>query len=134
MGSESETRNISILRKPPQIFWFYNMLISFWLCLFIIKMYSHKDIFKLQDLALRASVLGLTFSMRLDVGRGIQSAKSAQSVLNAEFEVHVLPTLLGNNKAHKMNIYRHTHTRTHTHARARTHPHKHTHTHTLDVT
>ena len=31
---ESETWNISILRKPPYIFCFSNMLISFWLCLF----------------------------------------------------------------------------------------------------
>ena len=34
---ESETGNISILRKAPYIFWFSNMLISFWLCLFVIK-------------------------------------------------------------------------------------------------
>ena len=34
---ESETRNISVLRKPPQTFWFSNMLISFWLCLFFRK-------------------------------------------------------------------------------------------------
>ena len=97
------------------------MLISFWLCSFIIKIYSHKDIFKLWDLALRASVLGLTFSMRLDVGRGIQSVKSAQSVLNVEFEAHVVPPLLGNNKAHKMKIHKHTHAHTHTHTHIHTH-------------
>ena len=43
---ESDTRNISILRKPPYIFWFSNMLISLWLCLFVIKLYSRNDIFK----------------------------------------------------------------------------------------
>ena len=43
---ESETRNISVLRKLPSIFWFSNMLISFWLCLFVIKLYSRNDIFK----------------------------------------------------------------------------------------
>ena len=36
---ESETQNISILRKPPQIFWFSSMLISFWSCLFNKKKY-----------------------------------------------------------------------------------------------
>ena len=43
---ESETPNISILRKPPYIIWFFNMLTSFWLFLFIIKLYSCNDIFK----------------------------------------------------------------------------------------
>ena len=33
---ESENQSINILRKPPPIFWFSNMLISFYLCLFII--------------------------------------------------------------------------------------------------
>ena len=32
---QSETQNISILRKPPKISWLSNMLISFWLRLFI---------------------------------------------------------------------------------------------------
>ena len=40
---ESENGNISISRKPP--YWFSNMIISFWLCLFIIKLYSRHDIF-----------------------------------------------------------------------------------------
>ena len=43
---ESETGNIIILRKAPYIFWFSNMLISFWLCLFVIKLYSLNNIFK----------------------------------------------------------------------------------------
>ena len=43
---ESETQNISVLGKPPYIFWFSNILISFWLCLFVIKLYSRNDIFK----------------------------------------------------------------------------------------
>ena len=40
----SETRNISILRKPPLIFLFSNILISFWLCLSVIKLYFRNDI------------------------------------------------------------------------------------------
>ena len=37
--SLSRTRNISISRKSPQIVWFSNILISFWLYLFIIFLY-----------------------------------------------------------------------------------------------
>ena len=35
---------INILENQ-KIFWFSNMLISFWLCLFISKLYSRKDMF-----------------------------------------------------------------------------------------
>ena len=41
---ESGTRNINILRKPPYIYWFSNMLIGFWLCSFVIKLYFLNDI------------------------------------------------------------------------------------------
>ena len=43
--------------------------------------------------ALRASVLGLITSMRLDGRKDIQSLKSAWSILYAELKAHVLPSL-----------------------------------------
>ena len=52
-------------------------------------------------------MLGL-ISMRLDGKKDIQSVKSAQSILHAELETHVLPPCLPhfsvNNKGHKTNI------------------------------
>ena len=50
LTSEVSFLDLSIIienkKINPYIFWFYNMLISFRLCLFVIKLYSCNNIFK----------------------------------------------------------------------------------------
>ena len=46
-------------------FWFSNMLISFWLCVFLIKLHSRNDIFKYWNVQNRE--LSQTFKMKLFV-------------------------------------------------------------------
>ena len=61
---------------------------------------------------MRASVLELISSIRLDGKKDIQSVKSAWSVLSEEFKARILLPLQENNKGCKANI--HTNTYTHT--------------------
>ena len=61
---------------------------------------------------LRASVLGLISSLRLNGRKDMQSIRSAWSVLYAELKARILLPLSENNKERKMNIRTHTH---HTH-------------------
>ena len=62
----------------------------------------------IQVSVLRASELGLIFSMRLNGQKDIQSVKSAWPVLHAGVKARVLPLLLENNKGRKTNTPTHT--------------------------
>ena len=53
----------------------------------------------------KASELRLTFFMRLDGRKNVQSVKSAWSSFHIALKDHVLPTILGNNKEHKINTH-----------------------------
>ena len=67
-------------------------------------------------LALKASVLELISSVKVDGRKNIQFIKSVWSILYLELKFQVLPPIKDNNKGHKTN----THTHTHTHTQAKT--------------
>ena len=75
-------------------------------------------------LALKASVLELISSVKVDGRKNIQFIKSVWSILYLELKFQVLPPIKDNNKGHKTNTHTHTHT----------HTHIHTYTHTSENT
>ena len=59
-------------------------------------------------LALKASVLELISSVKVDGRKNIQFIKSVWSILYLELKFHVLPPIKDNNKGHKTNTHTHT--------------------------
>ena len=56
-------------------------------------------------IALKASVLELISSVKVDGRKNIQFIKSAWSILYLELKSHVLPPIKDNNKGHKTNTH-----------------------------